>query len=264
MRTPENAPSAGQKMPSANLLGVRVHAVNMERALATIDRWIARREQHYLIAAPAHCLMACQRSEALRSVYNNAGLVTPDGMPIVWVLKLMGFSGVDRVYGPDLMLMLCQRGIRRGYRHYLYGGNPVLVENLAAQLGRRFPGIQIAGTHAPPFPYTAEDDDVVTARINAAKPDIVWCGLGVAKEEYWTNRHLGRLAAPALIGVGAAFDFHSGAKKQAPYWMQRSGLEWLFRTMIEPRRLGPRYLLDNPLFVWRIAMQVLGRKPAPI
>jgi len=135
---------------------------------------------------------------------------------------------------------------------------------LAAQLGRRFPGIQIAGTHAPPFPYTAEDDDVVTARINAAKPDIVWCGLGVAKEEYWTNRHLGRLAAPALIGVGAAFDFHSGAKKQAPYWMQRSGLEWLFRTMIEPRRLGPRYLLDNPLFVWRIAMQVLGRKPAPI
>lgn len=251
-------------IPSANILGVRVHAVNMESALAIVDRWIASWEQHYLIAAPAHCLMACQRDEALRRVYNNAGLVTPDGMPIVWALKAMGFSEVDRVYGPDLMLMLCERGVKRGYRHYLYGGHPGVVRNLAAQLSRRFPGVQIAGTHAPPFPYTAEDDEVVTERINAAHPDIVWCGLGAAKEEYWTSCHLGRLEAPALIGVGAAFDFHSRVKPQAPYWMQRSGLEWLFRTITEPRRLGPRYLVDNPLFVWRIAMQALGRKPAPI
>ena len=251
-------------VPSANILGVRVHAVTMESTLATIHRWVERGEQHYLIAAPAHCLMDCQRDEALRRVYNNAGLVTPDGMPVVWVLRLMGFRNVERVYGPDVMLAVCDRGLDKGYRHYLYGGTPGVVERLAQRLDRRFPGIQIVGMHTPPFPYTAEDDEALVKKINGERPDIVWCALGASKEEYWMSRHLGRLNAPALIGVGAAFDFHSGTKPQAPRWMMRIGLEWLFRVLCEPYRLGPRYLVNNPQFVWCIAIQALGRKQPPI
>jgi N-acetylglucosaminyldiphosphoundecaprenol N-acetyl-beta-D-mannosaminyltransferase len=243
-----------------NILGVGISAINMKMTLEVIDGWFKRREQHYLIAAPAHCLVDCQRDEALRYIYNNAGMVTPDGMPLVWILKLMGFRGVDRVCGSDLMLAVCEHGLREGYRHYLYGSTPEVIERLVKRLGERFPSIQIVGAHAPPFPYTAEYDGLVVKQINAVKPDIVWCGLGAAKEEVWTSQHVGKVTAPILIGVGAAFDFHSGTKPQAPRWMQRAGLEWAFRLANEPRRLWRRYLIGNPLFLWLVLLQALNRR----
>lgn len=253
-------------MERVNILGVGVSAVNMEMAVSRIDGWIERREPNYVIAVPAHCIVECLRSEKLRKIYNRAGMVTPDGMPIAWICRLMGHSHVDRVYGPDLMMAVCERSVRRGYRHFLYGGwPPEVVEQLAVKLRERFPGIQIAGTYAPPFrPVTPEEDAMIVEKINAARPHIVWIGLGAAKEEYWSEAHVGRLGAPVLIGVGAAFDFHSGVKPQAPRWMMRAGLEWFFRCLTEPRRLVPRYMRDNPIFIWSILRQALGKAPPPL
>ena len=253
-------------MDRVNILGVGVSAVNMDMAVSRIDGWIERREPNYVIAVPAHCIVECLRSEKLRKIYNRAGMVTPDGMPIAWICRLMGHSHVDRVYGPDLMMAVCERSVSRGYRHFLYGGwPPEVVEQLAVRLRERFPGIQIAGTYAPPFrPVTPEEDAMIVERINAARPDIVWIGLGAAKEEYWSEAHVGKLVAPVLIGVGAAFDFHSGRKPQAPRWMMRMGLEWFFRCLTEPRRLVPRYMRDNPVFIWSILRQALGKEPPPL
>jgi UDPglucose 6-dehydrogenase len=245
-----------------NILGVGVSAVNMGMALAQIERWIDRREPNYVVAAPAHGLMDCQRDEKLRGVYNRAGMVIPDGMPVAWICRMLGGKHVARVCGPDLMASLCERSVARGYKHFLYGGwPPDVVEKLSAQLRRRFPGIQVVGTHAPPFrPPTPEEDAEIVAKINAAAPDIVWIGLGTSKEKFWAASHLEKLAAPVLVGVGAAFDFHAGRVRQAPRWMQRSGLEWFFRLCCEPRRLWRRYLKNNPRFLLRIFCQLARLK----
>jgi N-acetylglucosaminyldiphosphoundecaprenol N-acetyl-beta-D-mannosaminyltransferase len=249
----------------ANILGVGVSAINMETALSTIDGWIAQRSQHYVCVTPVHGIVECQFSEELRHIYNHAGLVTPDGMPIVWLSRRQGYPHVQRVYGPDLMLALCAHSIQRSYRHYFYGGGEGVAEDLAQRLTARFPGLQVTGASAPPFrPLTDDEDATAVAEINASDPDIVWVGLGAPKQEYWMASHVGRLSAPALIGVGAAFDFHTGRKQQAPRWMQRSGLEWLFRLASEPRRLWKRYLVYNSLFVGHVLLQTLGVRNYPL
>jgi N-acetylglucosaminyldiphosphoundecaprenol N-acetyl-beta-D-mannosaminyltransferase len=253
-------------MERVNILGVGVSAINMEMALSRIDGWIERREPNYVIAVPAHCIVECLRSEKLRRIYNRAGMVTPDGRPIAWICRLLGYRYVEQVRGSDLMLEVCKRSVSTGYRHFLYGGwPPDVVEQLALRLRERFPGIQIVGTYAPPFRHvTSEEDAMIVERINATRPDVVWIGLGAAKEEYWSESHVGKIVAPVLIGVGAAFDFHSGRKAHAPRWMIRMGLEWFFRCLNEPRRLIPRYLRDNPRFIWNILLQALGRVPPPL
>ena len=195
---------------------------------------------------------------------NASGLTTPDGMAIVWLLRLQGHRRVSRVYGPDLMLSLCRHGLERGIRHFLYGGDKGVVEELSASLLTRFPGLQIVGTHTPPFgELTEEEDRQAVESINACNPDIVWVGLSTPKQERWMAVHLGRIEAPVMIGVGAAFDFLSGRKRQAPRWMQRAGLEWLFRLASEPRRLWPRYR-RYPLFVLLAIAQLLGLKHYPL
>jgi N-acetylglucosaminyldiphosphoundecaprenol N-acetyl-beta-D-mannosaminyltransferase len=253
-------------MERGNILGVGISAVNMTVALATIDKWLEHREQNYVLNIPAHLIVDAQRDPGLRRVINRAGLVNPDGMPVAWILRMMGFSQVDRVYGPDLMLAVCQHSLERGYKHFLYGGwPPEVTGRLANKLRERFPGIRIVGQHTPPFrPLTPEEDQAEIEKINAADPDIVWCGLGARKEEYWTSGHMGKVKATVLIGVGAAFDFHSGTKKQAPHWMMRSGLEWFFRLLTEPRRLWKRYLLGNPEFLALLLRQALWKAPASL
>ena len=253
-----------QKVPRANILGVGVSALNMAMALEIIEGWIERREPHYVCVTGVHGVMESQRDEELRRIHNRAGLVTPDGMPLVWLSRLQSFHHVERVYGPDLMLALCERSVAKGYRHFFYGGAEGVPEQLASVLQKRFPGLQVAGTFSPPFrPLTADEDDRIVQMINAAAPDIVWVGLSTPKQERWMAGHRERLTAPVLIGVGAAFDFLTGRKPQAPRWMQRAGLEWLFRLLTEPRRLWRRYLYHNPRFVLLVLLQLLGLRHYP-
>jgi N-acetylglucosaminyldiphosphoundecaprenol N-acetyl-beta-D-mannosaminyltransferase len=246
-----------------NTLGVGISAINMPMALGTIHTWISQREQNYVTVTPAHAVMDAYRDPGLRRTFNRSGMTTPDGMAIVWLLRLQGHKDVSRVYGPDLMLEVCKQGVAKGYRHFLYGGGEGVAQRLRTTLAARIPGLETVGNLTPPFrELTEEEDRAVVEEINAARPDIVWVGLSTPKQERWMAGHLGRLEAPVLVGVGAAFDFLSGSKPQAPRWMQGSGLEWLFRLAREPRRLWPRYR-QYPLFVLLVLAQLLGLKRFP-
>ena len=234
-------------------------AINMDLATRVIEEWIASREQNYVCVTTVNNIVESQRDLELRRVHNRAGMVTPDGMPLVWLSRWKGAKHVSRVYGPDLMLAMCAISAQKGYRNYLYGGAEGVGQKLAERLEARFPGLVIVGMDTPPFrPLTEVEDREAVDKINACKPDIVWIGLGNPKQERWMSDHLGKIEAPVMIGVGAAFDFHAGVKKQAPRWMQRSGLEWVFRLASEPKRLWKRYLINNPRFVWMVLLQSLG------
>ena len=248
----------GQDTPRVNVLGVGVSAVNMARTLEVIDSWLRDRRRNYICLTPAHSVMACYRDPDLRRIFNASGLTTPDGMSIVWILRRRDHREVGRVYGPDLMLACCERFLGPQYRHFLYGGQAMQLDALRARLQDRFPGLVVSGTYAPPFgALTPEEDAQIVRMINRSGADIVWVGLGSPKQERWMAEHLGRIDAPVMIGVGAAFDFLVGLKPQAPRWIQRSGLEWLFRLATEPRRLWPRYR-SYPLFALLVLAQELG------
>jgi N-acetylglucosaminyldiphosphoundecaprenol N-acetyl-beta-D-mannosaminyltransferase len=244
-----------------NILGVGISAVDMGQALETIRGWIESKEPHYVCVCVVHTVMECQRDERLRQIVNSAGLATPDGMPLVWLSRLAGHKHVTRVYGPDLMLAFCQLAAQEGYTNYFYGGDLGTPELLADKFSQKFPGLKIVGGYSPPFrPLSKEEDDEVVRMINEANPDVVWVGLGTPKQDWWVAEHVGRLSASVLIAIGAAFDFHAGRVKQAPRWMQRSGLEWLYRLCQEPRRLWRRYLTYNPLFLISLLLQWTGLK----
>jgi N-acetylglucosaminyldiphosphoundecaprenol N-acetyl-beta-D-mannosaminyltransferase len=245
--------------PRVNLLGVNVSAIDMAPALAAIAGWVARSEPRYVCVTPAHAIMDCYDNPALRAIYNASGLTTPDGMAVVWWLKLHRQRHVTRVYGPDLLQAVCAHLADSGARHYFYGGAPGVAEKLVARLRRQVPGLQVAGIISPPFrALTAEEDAEVRRQIAASQADIVWVGIGSPRQEMWMAEHCGQVGAPVLVGVGAAFDFLSGSKPQAPLWVQRSGLEWLFRLFSEPRRLWKRYVLGYPRFVVLAALQGAG------
>jgi len=246
-------------IPRVNILGVGISALNMDTAVAAIDEFVASGDSHYVCVSAVHNVMEAQIHPELRDVYNNSALMLPEGMPLVWLSKLRSQSTVGRVGGPDFLVTVCEKSVRKGYRHFLYGGPPGVAEELAANLQDRFPGIQIVGTHSPPFrPLPLEDDPEEVRMINAAEPDIVWVALGVPKQDRWMAARVGKLTAPVLIGVGYAFDVHSGRKGQAPRWMHGLALEWLFRLIHEPRRLAYRYLVYNSLFVLLILLDFLG------
>jgi len=232
----------------------------MHSALDEITRWIETRSPHYVCFTGVHGVMESQRDEALRLIHNRSGLTTPDGMPMVWAGHWAGFRSVTRVYGPDVMLALSARAAQRGWSCFFYGGKQGVADVLARRLSHLFPGLRIAGTYSPPFrPLDETEDAALVARINDATPDIVWVGLSTPKQERWMSAHLGRLRAQVLLGVGAAFDIHAGVVPQAPRWMRRSGVEWLFRLATDPRRLARRYVSNNPRFVLRI----LRNRPRP-
>jgi N-acetylglucosaminyldiphosphoundecaprenol N-acetyl-beta-D-mannosaminyltransferase len=242
--------------PRVDILGVAVSAVNLQQVLASFDEWIARRENAYVCVTPAHSVMDCYRDPELRSIFNASGLTVPDGMSLVWLLRLYGYRKAGRVYGPDLMRAVCERSVEAGWSHLLYGGGPGVPETLKARLEASFPGIRIVGTYSPPFRALTESEDTdIIRRINDLQPDILWLGVSSPKQERWMRDHLGKAQATVMVGVGAAFDFLSGSKRQAPYWIQRSGLEWLFRLFSEPKRLWPRYR-QYPRFVWLVLRQL--------
>ncbi len=232
-----------------DILGVEINAMDMDDAVEAIDGWIRQREPTYVCLVPAHSVMEARRDEEYRRILNGSGLTTPDGMSIVWLLKLRGQRRVQRVYGPDLMLEVCRASVEAGWSHFFYGGEEGVAEDLVSTLESRCPGLRIAGTHSPPFrQLTPEEDAEVSRRIEDSGADLVWVGIGSPRQERWIAEHAGKVGAPVLIAVGAAFDFLSGRKPQAPRWIQRMGLEWLFRLATEPRRLWRRYA-EYPLFV---------------
>ena len=235
-------------IPRFDVLGVQVSAIDIPAATDEIGRWIDQRDPHYVCVTGVHGVMESQSDAELLAIHNRSGLTTPDGMPMVWAGKWAGLP-VERVYGPDLMLALCERAVES----YFYGGAEGVPELLAQRLTARFPGLRVAGTYSPPFrPLSPAEDIEIVERINAAAPDLVYVGLSTPKQERWMAAHVGLLNAPALLGVGAAFDIHAGTLRQAPRWMQRSGTEWTFRLGVEPRRLWRRYLTNNPRFALRL------------
>lgn len=243
------------------ILGVQISAVDMSMALDVIESWLDTRDPHYVCCTSVNGVLAAQDDSSLIDVYRQAGLVTPDGMPLAWVARARGHAHVRRVYGPELMLACCERFREKGARHYLYGGAEGVPELLSARLRARVPGMQIVGFYSPPFRPLSERERAEDAeRINESSPDMVWVGLGAPKQDHWMAANIGQLEAPVLMGVGAAFDFHAGLKKQAPAWMRRSGFEWLFRLMAEPRRLGRRYVIGNPRFLALLAAEEVQRR----
>jgi N-acetylglucosaminyldiphosphoundecaprenol N-acetyl-beta-D-mannosaminyltransferase len=250
---------------TSELLGVPLALTDYDSAMDWMDGAIAHGERGYVCVANVHTVMACQEDEELRDAVLNASLVVPDGQPLVWAMNAMGHRLPSRVYGPELMARYCERSALSGARTYLYGGrNQGALVQLALNLRRLYPGIRIVGGYAPPFrPLTTEEQDAIVAEINRCRPDIVWVGIGVPKQEKWMAAMRDRLDAPVLVGVGAAFDFLAGLVPQAPNWMQSAGLEWAFRLGHEPRRLWRRYARYNPRFVTRFARQYTAYRREP-
>lgn len=244
-----------------NILGVGIMPIDLGQAVATLDRWREEGRRDYVCCVSVHGLVTAQRDPAIRSAINRCGLATEDGMPLVWWCRRAGFADAGRVCGSDLLDAMCALAVRRGHRHYFYGGTPAVLERLVSRLTHRYPGLVIAGHRSPPFrPLTEAEDAADVAAINEARPDYVWVGLGMPKQEKWMASHVGRIHAAALLGIGAAFDFHAGMLPRAPAWMQRSGVEWLFRLANEPRRLAHRYLVDNTIFIAKTAQQLMRYK----
>jgi N-acetylglucosaminyldiphosphoundecaprenol N-acetyl-beta-D-mannosaminyltransferase len=244
-----------------NVLGVGLSAINLRLAQEAVSQALAQKSKGYVCVTGVHGVMEAQKDEQFRTILNKAFLNTPDGMPMVWIGNLNGYKDMDRVYGPDLMLMVCEFTQDKNYTHFLYGGAPGVAEQLRASLERRFPGIKFAGSYTPPFRALNETEEAELIRlVNEKKPDIIWVGLSTPKQEKFMARFKDKFDATLMFGVGAAFDFHAGRVRQAPRWMQRSGLEWLFRLCCEPRRLWRRYLKNNPLFAFRFFCQWTGIK----
>jgi N-acetylglucosaminyldiphosphoundecaprenol N-acetyl-beta-D-mannosaminyltransferase len=208
--------------------------------------------------------MVGQDDPAMREALEGSTLTVPDGMPLVWAANALGEDLRDRVYGPELMLRYCERSRDRGHRIFLYGGRDQgSLAQLTLNLRLRFPGIKIVGGYSPPFrALTDDEDNAIAAQINAARPDVVWVGIGVPKQEKWMARMRDRIEAPVLAAVGAAFDFHAGRVSMAPEWMQNRGLEWTYRIAQEPRRLLPRYLIHNPRFMAAFVRQMARERQA--
>lgn len=256
---PAAAPTADAlpPVPQAPVLGIPLALTDYEQTLEWIDAAVALGAHEYLCVAAVHTVMETREDDALREAVSDAAFTVPDGQPLVWALRALGHDIDARVYGPELMARACERAERTGQRMYLYGGrDEQALAQLAANLLDRHPGLQLAGGWSPPHrDLTDAELDEIAARINAARPDVVWVGIGVPKQEKWMAAMRERLDAPVLVGVGAAFDFHAGLIAQAPAWMQRRGLEWLFRLNQEPRRLWRRYARHNPRFVAGFAKQ---------
>lgn len=237
-------------VPATRILGVPVSLVGLSSATEAVLDWCRAGQAHYVCVRDVHGVMRAQQDPDLRALHEEAGLVTPDGMPLVWLARLRGHAEVSRACGSDLMAELCRRSADEGLRHYFYGGKPGVAERLATGFAERFPGLAIAGTHTPPFrTLTAEEDERVTATIAATHPHVVWVGLSTPTQEFWMRDHVSRIPGATLIGVGAAFDFHTGDVRRAPRWMRSAGLEWLHRLASDPRRLWRRYLVLAPRFV---------------
>ena len=245
-----------------DVLGVGISAINLDSAKREILFRLEKKEKGYICVTGVHGVIEAQDDSRFRKILNESFLTTPDGMPMVWVSWLKKYHDVDRVYGPDLMLEMAKSTKNGKFTHFLYGGRSGVAELLQKRLEERFPGIRIVGTYTPPFgPLSPDQEEELKAKFHKLKPDMTWIGLSTPKQERFMAEYLPKLETTVMCGVGAAFDFHSKVVKQAPRWIQRSGFEWLYRTIQEPRRLLVRYLRNNTRFLWRYGLSCVGLEP---
>jgi N-acetylglucosaminyldiphosphoundecaprenol N-acetyl-beta-D-mannosaminyltransferase len=243
-----------------SVLGAAIDALSWDDALRTIARAAEAHESRYICICNVHSVVTTTRDAEFRRIVNNSDLATPDGAPIAWALRRLGYPTQERINGPDLMWKYLEQADRHGHIVFFYGSAPATLNKLRNVLLRHFPNLRIGGMHSPPFrPLTAAEDEAETQMINASGAHVVFVGLGCPKQEKWMAAHRGRIHA-VMIGVGAAFDYHAGVIKRAPLWWQKNGLEWLYRLLSEPRRLFMRYLVTNTLFVIGFCRQLLDRK----
>jgi N-acetylglucosaminyldiphosphoundecaprenol N-acetyl-beta-D-mannosaminyltransferase len=255
----------GSSSDRVNVLGIGVSAINLDVALARITQALEKKEKGYVCVTGMHGISEAQSDPKFRQILNRAFLCTPDGMPLVWVGRLQGKKHMARVYGPDLMLAVMALSGQTGWRHFFYGGADGTAQTLQEKLAERFPKLRIVGTYQPPFrPLNAEEQATFQETIRRTRPDAIWVGLSTPKQERFMAEYLPKLDVTLMFGVGAAFDFLAGKVRQAPRWMQCSGLEWFFRLCCEPRRLWKRCFKNIPLFVARIFCQLAGLKKYPI
>jgi len=243
------------------VLGIDIDAVQIPNALVKMERWIASGERgRYVAVANVHMIIEAVRNAGFKEILQNADMVVPDGMPLVWRGRRQGFDLPRRVYGPELMFEFCRSTQDKGYRHFFYGGAPGVAERLVSSLRSQM-RIEVAGTLSPPFKQlSATEDAALVEQVNATRPDILWVCLGCPKQERWMHSHRDVLQVPVMVGVGQAFDIYAGSLRQAPHVMRENGLEWLFRLCIEPRRLWRRYLLYNSRFLYYSALERCGAR----
>lgn len=248
---------------TARLLDIPVHAVDYPQSLRQIASWINSRQRPsaYITETNVYSLVIAQKDKRYKVALSSADLSLPDGMPLVWLLRLKGNHVVSRIYGPDLMKLVSSEAAKWGWRCFLYGGKPEVLDRLKKRLENLYPYIRIVGAYSPPFrELTNEEENEVRTMINSAEPDILWVGLGTPKQDIWMFDHRDRLNVSVMHGVGAAFDFLTGEVRQAPRWMMNAGLEWLFRLIMEPRRLWKRYTVNNVLFLYYLFLETTGIK----
>jgi N-acetylglucosaminyldiphosphoundecaprenol N-acetyl-beta-D-mannosaminyltransferase len=251
-------------IPRANVLGVGVSSINLKQATNAIDEALKARRRGYICFAGVHPVMEAQADPELKRIYNRSFLTTPDGMPMVWLNRWQGARHVSRVYGPDLMLEIFRLSETRGWRHFFYGGSDGVAEAMRLEMTMRFPKLQVAGTFEPPFrALTEKEETQLSEQVRACQPDIMWVGLGSPKQDRFMAEMQPKLDVTLMAGVGAAFNFFTGRVPQAPRWMQRSGLEWFYRCLHEPRVRG-RYVSTVPRFLLAALAQQCGVKKHPL
>lgn len=249
-----------QLRETVTVLRATIDAVSWDAALKRITGWAANRESRYVCICNAHSVVTTSQDASFGQAVAQADMATPDGAPVAWMIRKLGFKDQQRINGPDLMWKYCVQTEQRNESIYLYGGTPETLVILQQRLALAFPGLSVAGAYSPPFrALTAEEDAAAVDSINASGAGTVWVSLGCPKQELWMASHRGRINA-VMIGVGAAFDYHAGTIQRAPLWMQHAGLEWLHRLASEPRRLWKRYLVTNTLFVLGAARQLVARR----
>jgi len=245
----------------AEILGIKVDLIDYQVAIASMEYAIRTKSQLTIAFVNVHSIMTAQKDAELRNAINNSSLSVSDGMPLVWVSKWTDTPLSERVYGPDLFKYFCELSQNRRYSHFFYGSSPLVLQKLKKKIGNQFPRINIVGSISPPYrPITTAEEDEYVEEINKRKPDVLWIGLGCPKQEKFMDRIRGRVEAPVIASIGAAFDFYAKEVRQAPKAWQRHGLEWLFRLFQEPRRLAFRYLVCNSLFIFKMGLRILRAK----
>jgi N-acetylglucosaminyldiphosphoundecaprenol N-acetyl-beta-D-mannosaminyltransferase len=243
----------------ANVLGVGIHSLDLPSAVGLMESAVVSGRRGYVCVTDVRAIIEAQDNPAYLQILNNSFLTVPDGRPSVWVGRAQGFGRMEQVAGPDLILEFCKLSSQKGYSQFLYGGAPGVAERLRDVLSKRYPGLKVVGTYTPPFrPLNGQEEKEVTELVARLKPDVTWIGLGAPKQELLMAKYLNRFDTTLMVGVGAAFDMHTGQIKDAPQWVKRVGFAWVHRLIQEPRRLWKRYLMSIPRFIWAITLQLLG------